>query len=538
MPWPRRIRITRGQGSLNRFEVIIWAEDLSFSELSPESLCTLLQDRNASTNSRCRLTPAKETKVCPVCDTPIDANARVGPSCQTDLALFDIGGGLDPTDTPVKDGRSIDEILASIMEGKEDHRKIFETLKNVAGETPESADVDAAAKPRAVTEAAADLDAQFLCPVCETLVSADATVCPGCGAEFSEGEATEYECPVCKASVPADADRCPSCGVRFAEDPETATARMGKIGDPPPIVEAVRTEAPPTRSFATPAASGKPTRSPLQNRIDQLRRTRRESERRIPTGDRKLLYRELPKLVNEVKPLLVSAKRIGLEIEEGKRIINDAIQAGKGRDIERAVTLIAAARRTLDVAFVDFIGGEIDTFIQELRAAKGDVGVQAATPKLQEAVGRLEAGDYDAAWDRFQGALGTFHTEAKDFHEARKIIDAGDRLAREVRSMGMDLRDPERLLRQARESLDRRDVAGALRLGQQAQERMNRDVPAFVQDQMRKARNELLDLKVRGNDLSRPIGILKEASAFVKREAWGDALRQIREFHKAVQGLG
>src|SRR3989442_915253 len=87
MPWPRRIRIARGQGSLNRFEVIIWAEDLSFSELSPESLCTLLQDRNASTNSRCRLTPAKETKVCPVCDTPIDANARVCPSCQTDLTL-------------------------------------------------------------------------------------------------------------------------------------------------------------------------------------------------------------------------------------------------------------------------------------------------------------------------------------------------------------------------------------------------------------------------------------------------------------------
>jgi RNA polymerase subunit RPABC4/transcription elongation factor Spt4 len=463
----------------------------------------------------------------------------VCPSCQTDLTLFDIGGGVDPTDTPVKDGRSIDEILASIMEGKEDHREIFETLKNVARETPESADVGAAAKPRAVTEAAADLGEQFLCPVCETLVSADATVCPGCGAEFSEGEATEYECPVCKASVPADADRCPSCGVRFAEDPQTATAPpMGKMRGPPPIVESIPAAAPPTRSFAPSTPSGKPARSPLQNRIDQLRRTRREAERRIPTGDRKLLYRELPKLVNEVKPLLVSAKRIGLEIDEGKRIINDAIQAGKGRDIERAVTLIAEARRTLDVAFVDFIGGQIDTFIQELRAAKGDAGVQAATPRLQEAVGRLEAGDYDAAWDRFQGALGTFHTEAKDFHEARKIIDEGDRLARDVRSMGMDLRDSERLLRQGRESLERRDVAGALRFGQEAQDRMKQDVPAFVQDQMRKARNELLDLKVRGNDLSRPIGVLKDASTFVKQQAWGDALRQIREFHKAVKELG
>ncbi|HEX9568024.1 MAG TPA: zinc ribbon domain-containing protein, partial [Thermoplasmata archaeon] len=139
------------------------------------------------------------------------------PSCQTDLTLFDIGGGTDPLEMPVKDGRSIDEILASIMEGKEDHHEIFETLKNVARETPELAEVGAAAKARPATEAEADLGEQFLCPVCETLVSADATVCPGCGAEFSEGEATEYECPVCKTSVPADADRCPSCGVRFAE---------------------------------------------------------------------------------------------------------------------------------------------------------------------------------------------------------------------------------------------------------------------------------------------------------------------------------
>src|SRR3989475_3156451 len=157
---------------------------------------------------------------------------------------------------------------------------------------------------------------------------------------------------------------------------------MGKIREPPPIVEAVRTEAPPTRSFATPSASGKPTRSPLQNRIDQLRRTRRESERRIPTGDRKLLYRELPKLVNEVKPLLVSAKRIGLEIEEGKRIINDAIQAGKGRDIERAVTLIADARRALDIAFVDFIGGGVERFVLEIRAGEGEGGGGARAPPL------------------------------------------------------------------------------------------------------------------------------------------------------------
>jgi len=59
--------------------------------------------------------------------------------------LFDIGGSTDPVDMPVKDGRSIDEILASIMDGKEDHPEIFETLKNVARDAPESGDVGGAA---------------------------------------------------------------------------------------------------------------------------------------------------------------------------------------------------------------------------------------------------------------------------------------------------------------------------------------------------------------------------------------------------------
>jgi hypothetical protein len=284
--------------------------------------------------------------------------------------------------------------------------------------------------------------------------------------------------------------------------------------------------------------SMKPARSPLQARLETLRRARRDAEVRIPTGDRKLLYRELPKLVNTVKPLLVSAKRIGLEIDDGKRLINDAIQAGKGRDIERAVALIADARKALDIAFVDFIGDGMEGFAQEIRAAKGDPGVAAVMPGLLEAMGRLEKGNYDGAWDVYQVVLSRFESEAKDFHDARKTIDEGERLVREVRAMGMDIQNSDRLLRQARDSLERRDIAAAMRIATQAYDRLKRDVPSFVQEEMRKARSRLLDLKLKGKDLAKPIGILKLASTFVKQESWAEALRQIREFYKVVERLG
>jgi hypothetical protein len=93
------------------------------------------------------------------------------------------------------------------------------------------------------------------------------------------------------------------------------------------------------------------------------------------------------------------------------------------------------------------------------------------------------------------------------------------------------------MLRQARESLERRDVAGATRIGKQAYDRLKREVPDLVQEEMRKARSQLLDLKLKGNDLAKPIGILKEASAFVKQEEWAEALRQIRSFYKEIERI-
>src|SRR6266513_448939 len=78
----------------------------------------------------------------------------------------------------------------------------------------------------------------------------------------------------------------------------------------------------------------------------------------------------------------------------------------------------------------------------------------------------------------------------------------------------------------------------ATRIGKQAYDRLARDVPEFVQEEMRKARSQLLDLKLKGNDLAKPIGILKGASASVKQENWAEALRQLRSFYKDIERIG
>jgi hypothetical protein len=83
--------------------------------------------------------------------------------------------------------------------------------------------------------------------------------------------------------------------------------------------------------------------------------------------------------------------------------------------------------------------------------------------------------------------------------------------------------------------MDRRDLVNGLRFARQANDRILQTVPAFVQEEMRKARNELLELKMLGRDLSKPVGVLKEASARVKAEDWGEAVRFLKEFTKELE---
>jgi len=480
-----------------------------------------------------------------VCDSEIDADARKCPSCLTDLSLFDLGGGSfsETLDVHPAEGKTIDDILASIMEGRADQPEIFETLKSVATARPAAEEMALEAKKGPAVEPFTDqTEKQFLCPVCDTVVRPDDRVCPGCGAEFSEGEATEYECPVCKASVPADADHCPSCGVQFATEETQGPVAGAPSAQPMPEIEAAKTKTEATFGAAaatmdTTVIASKPRaslRESLKSRLDSLRDEKRAAKPKLPEGDRKLMARELPRLVNEVKPLLVSAKRIGLDIETGKRQINDAVQAGKRREIEAAVRLIAEARVSLDLAFIDFLGSRIEALAREVDGSPSHPSATEIGGLLQESLAALEKGDYDAAWNKLEAATQLFQAQAKEYNEARGIIEDSDRLLSEAKGLGMDVRQSERLVRQSREAMDRRDFPAGLRLARQAMDRLMREVPSFVQEEMRKARNRLLDLKMRGGDVSKAVGILKEASIQVKDERWSEAIRFLKEFQREV----
>lgn len=461
---------------------------------------------------------------------------RKCPNCNTDLRLFDIDkdGTPDMEKVRVGNGKNIDELLASIAEGKEVKADIFEDIKNIS----KNGSSVAAEGEMKDEEAPATV---FECPVCGAQVEASANLCPSCGAQFAEeAPADKFECPLCGASVDASATKCPNCGVEFEGEEEAAedvlqqeAEAAERIPAPGEAEEVLRARAAqpraPSVSMGAPAGN-------FRQRIDTLRaRTARTQS--LKGMDRKALYKELPRIVSEVKPLLLSAKKIGVNIENSKQLINEAIASGKKREMEKAVELVSAAKADLEKSFTDELADQIDSLLVEIEKARATgTAVSSIEQIVDEAIGLLEVGAYQEVSDKIALAKMEFASKAGGYYKAKEAIQAVDILLEDSNILDVDFPEAKKALSRAKDALDKKRWDQSELEASKAREYVMKELPKYLDKEMKRARNMLLDMKVKGGDLTKPIGILKQASIHLKREEYEDAIHYVKLFRQEVNG--
>jgi len=398
----------------------------------------------------------------------------------------------------------------------------FEPIKS-GGRDGGASDEVLVARSRGPCPSVPGAPAAFECPVCGTAVATDARTCPSCGAEFAEEVTEEFECPACGAAVEASAEVCPSCGVTFATEeeleagPKSRTVAAGKPAARAPAPAEVR-------------------ESGLRQRLERAKAVRAATPPSASPADRRALYKELPRLVHEVKPMLLTARTVGVDIEEPKRLINDAIAAGKRREIDRAVALVSQSKVSLERSFAGQIAARVESLIGDLEKAKtGGSEVAPVEGLLEESVASLESGDFVSSSDRVNVAREEFEKIAGGYHRGKEALRGAEGLVEDCRVFNLDVREAEKYIRQGREALGRREYDSASQLADRATGAIMKVLPDFLNDEMKRARNKLLELKMRGGDLTRPIGILKQASIHLKREEYPDAMRFVRMFRREVE---
>lgn len=485
-----------------------------------------------------------EKRTCPVCDALIGPTAKICPSCHTDLTLFDFDSepGLDLDKIKINDEKSIDQILANIVsEEKREGGDLLEDIKSLG-------------KNDTVVKEVAEEVVEFECPVCGASVASDATICSGCGAEFVEEAAAEFECPVCKASVSAEADSCPSCGVEFEAEEEA-------VPEPEPEVVPERRDFEEGEAVLIPELQPEdvtekmepqpeikvPERMEIEAPVPEisvLERARAKREtRQIPEieedVDVRTLYKNLPKLVNEVKPMLISAKKLGIDITESRKLISDAIAAGKRRDIRRAVNLVKQSKMDLEDAFLEQIAESIETFREEVREAK-ELGaeVEKVEDIVESSILSLENEDFEGSIKDLQSAKKEFEKAGAGLTTAKDSLKETGQLISDAAVFDIDISEAEHLYKEGASALERREWDVASLFAKQSREKLIEKLPGKLTEEIRKARDTLLELKVRGGDLKRPIQILKKASTTLKDERYVDSLKLLKVFKKEIRAMG
>src|SRR2546422_937995 len=108
----------------------------------------------------------------------------------------------------------------------------------------------------------------------------------------------------------------------------------------------------------------------------------------------------LLRLVNDMKPLLAAARKVGLDLPELRRLVAEAA-AGHEGDLSQRVRLVEQVKGTLEAALIERIAESVQRVLLDIERMKASTQqVHAAEMTAAEAVALLDTGNYAAALDR------------------------------------------------------------------------------------------------------------------------------------------
>jgi len=249
------------------------------------------------------------------------------------------------------------------------------------------------------------------------------------------------------------------------------------------------------------------------------------------------LYTVLPALVNDIKPVLAMAKKNSINIGRSKELISQAVVANREGQTEKAVEIIQRARIMLDDSLTREIAEDIEDFVNEVKEAK-KVGCDVAGSEelIREAITSLRKEDYEVAISDLDAAINELQRTAGNYREATQSLEEASELISAASAMGIDAKESVELLAEGREALDRKGWETATLFAKRALDGVVETLPDVLMEEMKKAKDSLLELKMRGGDLRKAMGIYKQASIAIKKKEFSDALKYLKSFKGEVGG--
>ncbi len=326
---------------------------------------------------------------------------------------------------------------------------------------------------------------------------------PGDQSEANEEEVFEFDCPECGKHIVGEADKCPVCGTEFVIE-EVPMIDCPDCGEACPI------------ESETCASCG---RGLVDEGEDDLRQ-------------------EFPRLVAEVKPLLIISKDYEVEVGEGRRLIDKAVQAGKQRDLATAVQMVKEARSSIKAALDERLvveEGNLEKLVSIV--SRSGIDPKEVSDSLSALRSLREEGDVEGALQAAARGRKAAERSSGKYLEANDMVESLSRLIDVCDQFYLDSREAKRMLHEARDAGDHGDWGMMGILARKGREQLMRSLPEATRGEMRKAKNQLLDAKAEGKDVRTPVKVLKDAGVAMNRERYDQALERLSDFKDEMKQL-
>lgn len=459
-----------------------------------------------------------------------------------------------------------------------------------------TAEIPAPAVTKTAPAPASKQEEFFECPECKTLVPLSATICPKCGVMFAEEGTEMFQCPACNTLVSVDATTCPGCGAMFVEPDEALPAEVASASAatelPTPPAPAAKDLEPPLRevkpekSLEEKAKTGaekekhgwfrwgkkeepkpEPTPEPVpapklpKERVEHAKpevRQVREPIREIapskpavraavppavsmpapahPMGAGQDKGSTLARMVAEMKPLFTLANDKEIDVTEAKQLIDDAVVAGRERQVDKAIDLVQKSRTVLMGKVDANLAQQIGKLNEEIKIARDFGGdISRPTTYIQEVSRARASGDIEAAFVYVDKVRKELLPITGRYNESRNKLTDLKKLIQNCEIFVVDTKEARRILVDATKSFEMKDFDKVDALIREANENLAKGIPARMSEEMRKAKEDLIEAKSKNVNITPLLTVLKSATGLMKAGDYPQAVKEMRDFREMMK---
>lgn len=418
----------------------------------------------------------------------------------------------------------------------------------------------------------------FQCPACNTLVNVDAKSCPGCGAIFVE---SEEEQAVAVSPSTAEREPVPAAHPKKDLEPPIEEVKAAKVA-PPKATEAEpekkkggwfkwgRKAEPEPRPKDAPEpkldkiapSSTSPSKKPAVESVREVKAPVAEPAPRpapapirtaqstvtsvlrpaptatsIPSSPDK--GEQLARMVAEWKPLFALANEKEIDAGQSKQLIDEAIVAGRERQVDKAIELVNKSKNILVEKVDSHLSQQISLLNEEIKAARDFGGdISRATTYMQEVTKARSSSDIEAAYVYAEKIKKELLPITGRYNESRAKIADLKKLIQDCEVFIVDTKEARRLMTEAARSFELKDFDKVDLHVKNANDSLFKAIPVRMTEEMKTARERLIDAKAKNVNITPMLTLLKSTMGLLKAGDYAQAVREMRDFNEMMKKVG